>query len=72
MNGLFELMDYMLAWTLQKCADDAHKISPEVYDRCVSVVGIVVPCGLFLLACACFFLCIYSFWLFFAPRKGGK
>ena len=68
-----EIMNFLLQWTVEKVQDtEVQQVSQEVYDRAVSVIGIVVPVSLWLLCVVSFFFVIYSFWLFFAPRKGGK
>lgn len=33
--------------------DSEHEFSPEVYDRAVSIIGLVVPLGLYLLVLFC-------------------
>lgn len=51
-----EIMNYLLEWTLRQCQGGenalypAHQVSPEVYDRAVSAVGLVVPLSVWLLA----------------------
>ena len=51
-----EIMNYLLEWTLRQCRGGdgalfpAHQVSPEVYDRAVSAVGLVVPLSVWLLA----------------------
>lgn len=56
-----ELCDALLEWTAKFYAEDAEtlqQLSPEVYDRAVSVIGIVVPLGLYLF---CLFMLALAF-----------
>lgn len=67
MNGMNELCDVLLDWTAQKCgAEDTEalqEMSPEVYDRAVSVIGICVPLGLY-------FFCLFMLALCFGALSG--
>lgn len=70
-----EIMDYLLEWTLTQCQGGdcalypAHEVSPEVYDRAVSAVGLVVPLSVWLLAVFALAVLLFS-----VSRilKGGK
>lgn len=70
-----EIMNYLLEWTLRQCQGGenalypAHQVSPEVYDRAVSAVGLVVPLSVWLLAVFALAVLIFS-----VSRilKGGK
>lgn len=71
-----EICDMLLYWTMKQyspetCsggADHFRDLSPEVYDRAVSVIGIVVPCGIYLLAIASIFMLM---WIFVRVFGGG-
>lgn len=68
-----ELCDALLEWTAKFYAenpDAVQQLSPEVYDRAVSVIGIVVPCGLFLFCLFMLALCFGALSGLF--RKGGR
>ena len=70
-----EIMNYLLEWTVKQTsgAPDAlcpeHVCSPEVYDRAVSVIGIVVPLTVWLFAVAMVLLLFVCFCKFL---RGGK
>lgn len=55
-NPLSGLCDYLCDWTLSQYEREEYQteegctISLEVRDRCISVIGIVVPVGLYVLA----------------------
>lgn len=70
-----EIMSYLLEWTLRQCQGGegalypAHQVSPEVYDRAVSAVGLVVPLSVWLLAVFAVAVLIFSI---SRIMKGGK
>lgn len=69
-SGIEQIMDYLLAWTVSKCSPNAeHICSAEVYDRAISVIGIIVPVSLWLLVLFCFALCVCAFYRLFLPGK---
>lgn len=61
-SAMHELCDYMLAWTLEKYEQAEGEMSPEVYDRAVSVIGLGVPFLSLLLCLAGFVACLGAFW----------
>lgn len=79
MNGnstpIWDLCDLLLSWTrviIGRKNDNGqllHEFSPEVYDRAVSVIGIVVPVGLFIFTLVCLFMFLFTFLRFIG---GGK
>ena len=46
-----------------------HEFSPEVYDRAVSIIGIVVPLGLYILVLFCMALCALALYKLLGGRK---
>lgn len=59
-----EICDYLLYWTLSRYDSECigyREMSSEVYDRAVSVIGIVVPVGIYLLALASIFMLMWCF-----------
>lgn len=74
-ESINRLCDMLLAWTQkfyepEVIAETGHVMSSEVYDRAVSVIGIVVPCGLFLFALAAVVVLLTGFGCLF--KRGGK
>lgn len=76
-----EICDMLLYWVMcqyspETCsggADHFRELSPEVYDRAVSVIGIVVPCGIYFLAVASIFMFMWCFVrIFGGGRNAGK
>lgn len=61
-NAMEQLCDYMLAWTASKYEQSEGEMSPEVYDRAVSAIGIGVPFLSLLLCLAGFVACVGAFW----------
>lgn len=72
-----EVMDFLLEWTLKQCqgGENAlypeHVCSPEVYDRAISIIGIVVPCSVWLLAVFALCLLLFGFLRLFGGGKRG-
>ena len=67
-NGLYDLCDYMLAWTLsqyekEEYQEEGQEISLEVRDRAISVIGIGVPMGLYV-------FCIYMLCVLLGAVRG--
>lgn len=63
-----EICNMLLAWTVDQLSRDTsaspehwQQLSPEVYDRAVSIIGLVVPIGLYLLVLASLFLFMFCF-----------
>lgn len=46
-----------------------HEFSPEVYDRAVSIIGLVVPLGLYLLVLFCIALAALSLYNVLGGRR---
>lgn len=46
-----------------------HEFSPEVYDRAVSIIGLVVPLGLYLLVLFCIALAALSLYSVLGGRR---
>lgn len=75
-----EICDMLLYWTLCQYdpdsaaigAENFKDISPEVYDRAVSIIGIAVPLGLYFLVIASIFMLMFSFMRIFGGGKGGR
>lgn len=74
-----EICDFLLAWTLERASGDSvtigeqtieHTCSPEVIDRAISVIGIVVPVSLWLLVLVCFGVACGCFWRLFVGKRG--
>lgn len=61
-NAMDELCSYMLEWTAQRYNDAEGTMSPEVYDRAVSVYGIAVPLLLLAMSVAAFICVLGAFW----------
>lgn len=61
-SPLWRLCDYLLAWTKHLYENAAGKMSPEVYDRAVSVIGIVVPLLLLVAALGAFLVVLGRMW----------
>lgn len=72
-----EVMNYLLEWTLKQCQGgenslySEHVCSSEVYDRAISIIGIVVPCSVWLLACFAVALLLFGFLRLFGGGKRG-
>lgn len=65
-----DLCDYLLVWTKRMIEEsDGHELSPEVYDRAVSVIGIAVPLGLYFL---CLFLIVLAALAMFKAIGGRR
>lgn len=60
--ALWALCDYIVGWTQHLYEESAGKMSPEVYDRCVSVIGIAVPLLLLAAALAAFVCILGTMW----------
>lgn len=45
MNAMEQICEYLLSWIVRKQSD--APMSPEVYERAVSIIGTVVPLALF-------------------------
>lgn len=65
---LKEICNMLLAWTVDQFSRDTsaspehwQQLSPEVYDRAVSIIGLVVPIGLYLLVLASLFMFMFCF-----------
>lgn len=64
---IWDICDLLLSWTrviISRRDDNGqllHEFSPEVYDRAVSVIGIVVPVGLFIFVLATLFMFAFCF-----------
>ena len=59
-----EICDSLLYWTLSRYDPECiayRQMSSEVYDRAVSVIGIVVPVGIYLLALVSIFMLMWCF-----------
>lgn len=67
-NALSALCDYMLEWTVTQYEKADGAMSPEVFDRAVSVIGIAVP---LLLLAFCLVLVYVLIWRVFGGGKRG-
>lgn len=65
-----DLALYLLEITkiLMENSED-HEFSPEVWDRAVSVIGLVVPLGLYLLVLFCIALAALSLYQLLGGRR---
>lgn len=61
-SPIVSLCEYLLQWTLQKYEESAGAMSPCVYDRAVSVIGIAVPLLLLAAALGVFLVTLCSMW----------
>lgn len=61
LSPIGQICEYLLEWTQTKFAAADGAMSPEVYDRAVSVIGIVVPVVLFCAAVAGVLIALGSF-----------
>lgn len=61
-SPLWRLCDYLLAWTKHVYETAAGEMSPEVYDRAVSVIGIAVPLLLLCAALGAFLVVLGRMW----------
>lgn len=61
-SPLWRLCDYLLSWTKHIYEIAAGKMSPVVYDRAVSVIGIVVPLLLLVAALVAFLVVLGRMW----------
>lgn len=72
---IWDLCDLLLSWTrvIIGRKDDSgqllHEFSPEVYDRAVSIIGIVVPVGLFIFTLVCLFMFLFTFLRFIGGKR---
>lgn len=69
-----EICDYLLEWTVKQFNEQTieqtkHVCSSEIYDRAVSVIGIIVPVSLWLLCIAALFLLLFGFFRLFRGEK---
>lgn len=75
-----EICDMLLYWTLKQYdpasaaigSEHFRELSPEVYDRAVSIIGICVPLGIYFLVISSIFMLMFSFMRIFGGGKGGK
>lgn len=70
-----EICNMLFAWTVDQLSRDTsaspdhwQQVSPEVYDRAVSIIGIVVPVGLYFFVLASMFIMMFAF----VRSIGGK
>lgn len=63
-----EICNLLLSWTIDQLSRDTsaspehwQELSPEVFDRAVSIIGLVVPIGLYFLALVSIFMLMFSF-----------
>lgn len=61
-NPMWNLCDYLLSWITHMCENAEGKISPEVYDRAVSVIGTGVPLLLLVAALGAFLVVLGRLW----------
>lgn len=61
-SPIVTICEYMLEFIVTKYEQAQGKMSPEVYDRAVSVIGTGVPMLLFCCALAVFVLTLLCLW----------
>lgn len=64
-----ELCDFLLVWIKGMCESEEYTISPEVFDRAVSVIGTLVPLGMYFFVLFCLALAVVSIFKFIGGKR---